>query len=149
MRCRLRRKYNEVQPPASVAEENIDKINIPNSPSIEEVPAVTVLLECISMTDEWYEENKKLIGQVLISGMHHTTMGTRAASNRLVVADMLIRVLKAGQSKGEISADVSAEDTATMLVGLFFSITFDWMHDKGAWSLIDGEDQEMCDFLLN
>jgi hypothetical protein len=108
-----------------------------------------ILLECISMTDEWYEENKKLIGQVLISGMHHTTMGTRAASNRLVVADMLIRVLKAGQSKGEISADVSAEDTATMLVGLFFSITFDWMHDKGAWSLIDGEDQEMCDFLLN
>ncbi len=94
-----------------------------------------ILLELIGMADAWCEENKKLIGQVMVSGMYHAAMGTRSTSNRLAVTDMLRRMLEAGKQKGDIAAVVASEDAARMLVGLFFSMMFDWIHDGGAWSL--------------
>ncbi len=99
--------------------------------------AKQILLECICMADEWCTTNKKMILQVLISGMYQPTLGSHATSNRVVMAEMLLRVLKTGQQNGEISASISGEDATSMLVGLFFNVMYDWFHDNGAWSLKD------------
>lgn len=104
---------------------------------MENHPARRILLDCINMADEWCEENKRMIMQVLSSGMHRTAMGSRASGNRLAMDEMLIKTLKHGQKKGEISASISAEDAASMMVGLYFAITADWIHDCGTWSLKD------------
>lgn len=96
-----------------------------------------ILLDCINMADEWCEENKTIIRQVLFSGMHQMSIGSRTTNNRVVMAEMLIRILKIGQQKGEISSDISAEDAATMLVGMYFTVMYDWINDNGAWSMKD------------
>lgn len=99
--------------------------------------AKQILLECISMADEWCTTNNKMIHRVLISGMYQSTMGSRATSNRVAMAEMLERILKTGQQNGEISAYISSEDAASMLVGLFFNVMYDWIHDSGVWSMKD------------
>ncbi len=101
----------------------------------ENRPVKQIFLDCIGVVDEWCEENRKIISQVMISDMHKTTMGSNTTNNRLAMAEMLITVFESAQQKAEISKDIYAADMASMLIGLFFTVMYDWINDNGTWSL--------------
>jgi len=72
--------YREVQPPPSVAENNTDKISIPNSPSIEDVPMETTEEIVIDIAEETRQENDLSLAQAIALGMlnHETTIDLSA-----------------------------------------------------------------------
>lgn len=96
-----------------------------------------ILRDSIHMAAAWCEENKPMIGQVVASGMHPPSAGSRSTGNRVAMVGLLGRVLRAGQEQGEVRRDISVEDVSVMLTGLYFTVMLDWIHDGGVWSMED------------
>lgn len=72
--------YETVQYPATMAEDNTDKINIQDSPSIKDVPAKTTDEIAIDITGEEKPENQLSLAQHIALGMlnHETTIDLSA-----------------------------------------------------------------------
>ncbi len=90
--------YKEVQPSASVAEDNTDKISIPNSPSVKEVPTETTEEIVIDIAEKSEKENELSLEQAIALGMlnHETTIDLSAypqAGDPAYLRDVLQMVL--------------------------------------------------------
>lgn len=100
-------------------------------------PTRDILQKCIVKTGEWCRENRKLMKNVTFSGIYKPTMGSSSTPNRIRMSRLLVRVLGAGQQKGDVIREVDPDDAACILAGIFFTVMYDWLSSSEEWDIVE------------
>lgn len=91
------------------------------------VPIPALLERQFAESAAWHEANRPLTEMVALSGLRQSAIMEADAPNQWQLHTLLARMVQAGQSRDEFTDALNAEDAATALLGLYFTVVLKWV----------------------